>query len=52
MDIYMGARRNFSRGGGKPVGGANLWGGPQKSVKGGGPYFFTQALKYAYQGEG
>ena len=44
----MGARRNFSRGGG-----AKLWGGgPKKSVKGGPPYFFRQALKYAYRGGG
>ena len=42
----MGARRNFSRGGGKPLGG----GGP-KSVKGA-PIFFRQALKYAYRGGG
>ena len=42
---HMGARRNFSSGGGgKPLGGA-----PKKSVKGG-PHFFRQALKYAYRG--
>ena len=42
----MGARRNFSRGG-KPLGG-----GPQKICEGGPPYFFRQALKYAYRGGG
>ena len=41
----MGARRNFSRGG-KPLG------GPQKICEGGPPYFFRQALKYAYRGGG
>ena len=44
--IYMGARRNFSRGGG----GNALGGGAQKSVKGG-PHIFRQAL-YAYRGGG
>ena len=43
---HMGARRNFSRGG------ANLWGGPKKICEGGPPYFFRQALKYAYRGGG
>ena len=33
-------------------GGANLWGGPKKSVKGGPHIFFRQALKYAYRGGG
>ena len=33
-------------------GGANLWGGPQKICEGGPPYFFRQALKYAYRGGG
>ena len=33
-------------------GGANLWGAPQKSVKGGPHIFFRQALKYAYRGWG
>ena len=33
-------------------GGANLLGGPQKSVKGGPHIFFRQALKYAYRGGG
>ena len=43
----MGARRNFSRGGGgKPLG------GPQKICDGGPPYFFRQALEYAYRGWG
>ena len=46
MVVYMGARRNFSRGG-KPLGGA-----PKKSVKGGPHIFFRQALKYAYRGGG
>ena len=39
----MGARRNFSRGGGKPLG------GPKKICEGGPPYFFRQALKYVYR---
>ena len=43
----MGARRNFSRGGGKPLGG-----GAKKICEGGPPYFFRQALKYAYRGVG
>ena len=33
-------------------GGANLWGGPKKICEGGPPYFFRQALKYAYRGGG
>ena len=33
-------------------GGANLWGGPLKICEGGPPYFFRQALKYAYRGGG
>ena len=33
-------------------GGANLWGAPKKSVKGGPHIFFRQALKYAYRGGG
>ena len=35
-----------------PGGGANLWEGPKKSVKGGPHIFFRQALKYAYRGGG
>ena len=35
-----------------PGGGANLWEGPQKNCEGGPPYFFRQALKYAYRGGG
>ena len=41
MFTYMGARRNFSRGGAQ-----------KKSVKGGPHIFFRQALKYAYGGGG
>ena len=44
--MTMGARRNFSRGG------QTLGGGPQKICKGGPPFFFRQALKYAYRGGG
>ena len=36
MDLYIGDRRNFSRG-------ANLWGGGQKSVKGS-PHNFLDEL--------
>ena len=39
----MGVRRIFSRGGGKPLGGA------PKICEGGPPYFFRQTLKYAYR---
>ena len=49
MFTRMGTRRNFSRGGG----GGKLWGGgPKKICEGGPPYFFRQALKYEYRGEG
>ena len=33
-------------------GGANLWGGPKKICEEEPPYFFRQALKYAYRGGG
>ena len=44
----MGARRNFSRGGG----GQTFGGGLQKICEGGPLYFFRQALKYEYRGGG
>ena len=41
-----GRPQEFFQGGGKPLG------GPQKICEGGPPYFFRQALKYAYRGGG
>ena len=41
-----GRPQEFFQGGGKPLG------GPQKICEGGPPYFFRQALKYAYRGRG
>ena len=45
--LEHGRPQEFFQGGGKPLGG-----GPQKICEGGPPYFFRQALKYAYQGGG
>ena len=49
--VIMGARRNFSRGGGQTFGGGGGW-AQKKSVKGAPHIFFRQALKHAYRGGG
>ena len=44
--IIHGRPQEFFQGGGQ------IFGGPQKIYEGGPPYFFRQALKYAYRGGG
>ena len=46
MAVIHGRPQEFFQGGGKPLG------GPKKIYEGAPPYFFRQALKYAYRGGG